>query len=296
MDRRNFLRVGALAVANAALPHDLEAADIPQTANTLAKQFPDAKTLPEVARIDHHIVENAKRLLVVFRQLHLSPVPKDAPAGFTHPEPEIWHVEQSQLELYKIMDHLLDRPTKRFNHVMCEEIPTGLKPDSLDEWRNEYQDRMRQLLPRKRRGTAGGMINPGLLGNLAPLETRLDKRVRGISTLGYVGAGKLMGFTRGIEILPACDPALEKEVDTHIANQDPRAYDHWVFTKREEAVFRLAAESKRLVSFVIYGCNHKWPISMQKWNREHPQERFSVLQITSKIIQKHDDFLEESRK
>lgn len=292
MDRRQLLGAGLAAGAALVLPKCLWAIDIPLIANALAKGFPEAKTIPEIARIDYLKVENAKRLLIIFRQIHLPPKEIVPTAN------DIWLAEQSQLEMFRAMDNLLERKAPGFNHVMCEEYARGSALDFLNEWRQEYHNRLQMLTPQRQVRRGGGFLprNPSLAGNVMPLENRLDRRLGGVSTLGYVGAGKVMGFARGIEILPAADLELEKRVDKEIASKDPRVYDYWVFNKREEKVLELASQSNRLISYVIYGCNHKWELSIPKWNGEHKNDRFSALIVSSNIVQKWDDWQEEARK
>ena len=290
MDRRQLLGGGVAAGLSIAVPNWLQAAFAPLTANDVQKRFFKAETIPEVARIDYLKTENAKRLMVVFRQIHLPPKEIVPSAN------DIWLAEQSQLEIYRAMDNLLDRNAPGFNHVMCEEYANGPALDFLNEWRQEYHNRLRALTPPRPVRRGGGFMPPGPMGNFTPLENRLDRRLGGVSTLGFVGAGKVMGFSRGIEILPAADLALEKQVDKEIACKDPRVYDYWVFNKREEMALQLAAQSKRLISYVIYGCNHKWELSIPKWNWEHKDDRFSAIIVTTNIVKKWEDWQEEMRK
>jgi hypothetical protein len=143
------------------------------------------------------------------------------------------------------------------------------------------------LPPNKRSGLS--LSRALSLGEAMKDEKKLDSRIDGMSTLGRLGAGAIFAYNKDLPALPAADTDVEQKTDEAIASKNEELIEKWMSIEREKAVFRLAAESGRTVSYVSYGTKHKWTKSLLDWNNENPDHRFSVLTLTTDLVRGYPD-------
>lgn len=278
MDRRGFIVAGIGAALSAALPVTLRAEEPPMSANEASCKFPQLSQIPDIVRICRITMERAAHLLVVFRGFHYVYNQKMN-------DQEIWWAEQSQLEQYRAMNWLYDNKAPGFDHMMCEEIYNKTHQQFLHHHRQFFRDRMNRLLPQQRRGSRFSVSRELAIDAAMRDEVKLDRRLEdGISTLGRLSAGTIFAYNKNLPALPAGDTDVERKTDEAIASGKEEEKNKWIFNEREKAVFRLAAESKRRVSYVTYGAGHKWTQSLWDWNKENPEQRFSVLTLTTDLV------------
>lgn len=72
--------------------------------------------------------------------------------------------------------------------------------------------------------------------------------------------------------------------DTHRLAIEAKARDwpdqyEYVFEKRERAALEIIATSRDRIAFVFFGAIHRWHRQIRIWNREHPNEIFSHMEI-----------------
>ena len=278
MDRRQFTLASLAALADPLFADGVPNKLIASKANDALLNFPKAEEIPEVAHIERIMTDAAHKALIIYRQIHVTKEMDNHEARI---------VEKSQWELYRVLGLLLDKKTPGLDHIMCEEYIND--PISRFKFSQKlgFQDNMWNVFGHEPRKFKGGLIprvNPEFEKALRTPINRIDQ----VSILARYGAGEVLAFTREdeIEMLPGADIEVEKKTDAAITSGDEKQRLLWVFEKREQALLSLVANSRLLVSYALFGADHRWTQRIHDWNSDpdHAEQKLSALIVSTNAV------------
>lgn len=209
--------------------------------NGFLRAFPSAKEIPGIRHVDTTLVPNARKAIIVLRQIHWS-------EGLWNPDraDELQEVIECQTDLYHAIKFLQTDNRTRMKNLFVEGLPEGKKRPSMEHntlrkrWSPEWND-----------------------------------------FLAYYGAEGIRQDESDLVLLGAEDEKLKKYVEREINEKGwGYAARNSAFEPREDAFLDIAHRADFREIYVIYGAGHKWQNNIEKWNSLHPEHRFSLCVLT----------------
>ncbi len=302
LNRRNFvhgtLALGVLGALGIYFRESIQELIAPATeANLFLDTFPEK--IPGASRVWKMKCPGAKFCLAHIRQVH------DTSRPWQDDEHEI---EGVQDDIEKIIEYLMDAPSIRLRKVYLEnmkdqksierlanppvpsfdpaltenairlteeeirEVEGALRkshsPEQQQDRRNRLAYLQKQLQHYKDRRTPEVIRNQELERNL-----RLNAAIR-------------LKRRKRLSVLAGEDPIVaEKAADAflaHNASPDNLPVDllPLVYDAREEALLLMIQKSGETCGVTIFGGNHHWEKVIKKWNKQHPDAKFSLIEMT----------------
>ncbi len=266
-------------------------------ADELAKAFPTS--LPGAGRIDKFRNREAKKVLVHIRQIHET--------GKDNPE-TMELILKCQGEIERILAALMEEPEVKLQEVYSEGYGGGMATfqNHLVEmgkvfarmdaaWLQDWKMEREFILQRMKDEQNENRMSPLLKSLELPQEgehedlqqslNELDKKIASLEaklTAGprkdLYGAEKI-AHEKGLLIRDAESVGLNRNstamyetgnVEGLIKNQE----------KRDDKVLEIASSNPSLCVVTIYGAAHSWIRNIEEWNKLHPEQQYSLIEIT----------------
>ena len=87
---------------------------------------------------------------------------------------------------------------------------------------------------------------------------------------------------KGLKIKPAESREISDLIDTMEKSNLPVPsflYYRLVFEDREDFLLKTIVENGDKIAVTVYGADHSWYNNIQKWNREHPDQKFALIEV-----------------
>lgn len=258
-----------------------------------------ASTIEEVAYVNVDRHAGAKHSLVFLRQLHRA-------SNMTEEERQL--VRKAQAELVCIVERYMDDPEIRLTELLDE----GDSPELQELTRRKKSvERLDDHTDHVLFDPEGLREEAAILKRLVDLTTaeeerlryqeeleRLEKQLREAERVERereeqraqeqerltLSAARMLEEKRGLRILPAeeFDANVAASIARKLAIEHPTTHK-LVMEKREKIVLEKAAK-RGTVSFVLFGAAHDFRKEIDAWNREHPDQMFTLVEITPKTV------------
>lgn len=228
------------------------AGDVEETVANVVRQFPDATGLPGAHSVLQRETPGAVRCLIHIRDFH--DTPETAERGRRV-------VQVVQEDIVQIIESLVRQQLFPLAGVHAE----GVVREETFKESGQARDRIRQIVEQE--------MNNKLQASPAP--------VRKPSALDRVH------HRFGLALYPAefsktYSAALHAARSVH-SNVGSRT--RILLSDREDALLKIVAQGESPIAVAVYGGGHDWSDNIAAWNRQHPTEKFSLIEITPRAYQ-----------
>lgn len=301
--RTVLLTIAGLATIIAADNHEriLDTVLPSSSADQLVKAFPTS--LPGAARVEKFRNRNAKKVFVHVRQIHET----------GHDTEKMREkMLQCQGDIEQILAALMEHPDVNLREIYYEGHGGGLgelqnmlaesdktfadlDDDLLKiyEMEREFIVKQMQDSPKNRSSELLQALGlppdkepenlPQQLKDINEKISTLKKKSTGESKMNVYGPKKL-AREKGLRILDAENVVLNLDAMAMYEEGNIEGFIK-IQEQRDDAVLEIASGSQSLCVVTVYGAAHSWKRNIiDKWNKEHPEQQYSLIEITPATV------------
>jgi len=256
-----------------------------KTAEEAFGEFPEE--IPGVDRIEKHYTKDAKYCLVHFKQSHITYIPEEF--GFIEALRRIkdnneWKGIASEYGIDKKFEELITGYEGFYSYInnAQKDIYKGLSfliddiglSDVIAEGFTEKDNLSLQRIKEKRSNTLQVILGVGIFAKDKPL---LSKGIESENIRYLLGAARLLASERKLNLSPAESSSLLEKARSTLYSKSK--IEEQLHQDRENVVLDNTIRNSLPLSVVVYGSEHEFWDNIQKWNREHPNQKFSLIEL-----------------
>ena len=270
--RRNFLRNGLFGAGVLALSAGGIWYNQRETlANKLFDDFPNEIT--GAREVEKHKIIDAEKTLVHVRQVHVidgvMPL-EEVLSDEEHTKEEkrgyaknivnrFREISDCQKDIYSILDYLIQ------NNGLKEVYSEGVSLDTEDKVTSMARELCDLEIER--------IFSLGYFGD------KLDEKTRKLLQL-IPGADRNLA-ARGKIKIKGCETDSLNNLTQMAMNVDRKLYEEGN-NLRENTALELISRNKTPLNVLVYGGAHQFGNNIDEWNEQHPDKRYSLIEVTPK--------------
>lgn len=231
----------------------------PRSVNEFAQSFPKASELESIDDIRLDLRENARHLLIHLRIIHWHD---------NHVDPgDIRKVRICQTQWKNGLQSMIDHPGIRLNTVYAEG-KYAMGTPRLYSRPLDVQSIVAARSPEREEGITLTSTQP----SVSPFRDEHPILISQGADYHLYNEGKIQLWG------PEWEDAKELSCEAQKENwPDKHTY---IFDLRERAALEIIAADRMHIAYVFYGAAHDWSDNITDWNEEHPDEAFSLMEIS----------------
>jgi len=277
-----------------------------QTANEFLDQLrPD---MPGAVSVEKMKVPDAKRCLVHIRQMRLPLHERKLSKGEIEKNEKFEEMRKIQTNIYSILHYLsqscgtkevfMEGLTKH-GEGQLDAVPGDLRQSrkevrangrKLEEWKDRLQEIEKKLNDPQHPLTEDMREDLQFRADLCKVqmtgferqiehEKMISTNIGAIIDNDFLAAGEFFKKER-LKLRAAEDSDINMKAVDSMKQGNPNL--DAILGERENFALSQCSQSKHPVSVMIFGGAHDWKGGIEKWNREHPEDKYSLVVITPK--------------